>query len=124
MPKSSNYSVFVQLVGAADASAGRRGTYPGLGSYATTLWRPGDAFCDLYRVPVNADATGPGVYAIEVGLFGQEASDRLPAYDEAGNPVEFVSVGEIKIGGKGATVPAAATSVGADFAGRVTLLVS
>lgn len=118
----TNYSVFVQLVGAADASAGRRGTYPGLGSYATTLWRPGDAFCDLYRVPVNADATGPGVYAIEVGLFGQEASDRLPAYDEAGNPVEFVSVGEIKIGGRGATVPAAATSVGADFAGRVTLL--
>lgn len=118
----TNYSVFVQLVGAANAIAGRRGTYPGLGSYATTLWRPGDAFCDLYRVPVNADAAGPGVYAVEAGLFGLETSDRLPAYDGAGNPVEFVSVEEIKIGGRGAAVPAAAISVGADFAGRATLL--
>ena len=81
----NDYSVFVQFVGEADSIVGRRGTYPGLGSFPTSLWQPGDTFCDLYRVPVNGDAQGPAVYAVEVGLFDLQSNDRLPATDAAGN---------------------------------------
>jgi MFS family permease len=117
-----NYSVFVQLVGEANSIAGRRGTYPGLGSFATTLWRPGDSFCDLYRVPVNGDAHGPAVYAVEVGLFDLQTGDRMPATDAAGNDVEFVGVADVKLAGTAVAVPASATSVEADFMDKVTLL--
>ena len=119
---ANDYSVFVQFVGEANRIAGRRGTYPGLGSFATSLWRPGDAFCDLYRVPVHGDAQGPAVYALEVGLFDLQTGDRVPVTDAAGNRVEFVGVADVKVTGAGATIPSSAQSVGASFAGKASLL--
>jgi len=117
-----DYSVFVQFVGEANKIVGRRGTYPGLGSFPTSLWQPGDAFCDLYRVPVSSDAQGPAVYAVEVGLFDLETGDRVPVSDAAGNRVEFASVADVKITGIGGALPSSAESVGANFAGKATLL--
>ena len=101
----NDYSVFVQFVGEADSIVGRRGTYPGLGSFPTSLWQPGDTFCDLYRVPVNGDAQGPAVYAVEVGLFDLQTDDRVLATDAAGNRVEFAGVSDVKVTGAGAAVP-------------------
>ena len=118
----NDYSVFVQFVGEEDRVIGRRGTYPGLGSFPTSLWQPGDTFCDLYRVPVNGDAQGPAVYAVEVGLFDLQSNDRLPATDAAGNRVEFAGVSDVKVTGAGATVPASAPHVGANFADMASLL--
>jgi hypothetical protein len=118
----TDYSVFVQLVGEANSIAGRRGTYPGLGSFPTSLWQPGDTFCDLYRVPVNGDAQGPAVYAVEVGLFDLQTNDRVPATDAAGNRVEFAGVADVKVIGDGAEVPASAPRLGANFADKASLL--
>ena len=118
----TDYSVFVQLVGEANSIVGRRGTYPGLGSFPTSLWQPGDTFCDLYRVPVNGDAQGPAVYAVEVGLFDLQTNDRVPATDAAGNRVEFAGVADVKVTGVGAGVPASAPHVGANFADKASLL--
>ena len=118
----NDYSVFVQFVGEANKIIGRRGTYPGLGSFPTSLWRPGDTFCDLYRVLVNIDAQGPAVFAVEVGLFDLETGDRLPVFDAAGNRVEFAGVAGVKVTDTGATVPASAPRVGANFADKTSLL--
>ena len=118
----TDYSVFVQLVGEANSIAGRRGTYPGLGSFPTSRWRPGDTFCDLYRVPVKIDAQGPAVYAVEVGLFDLQTGDRVPATDAAGNSVGFVGVADVKVAGVGPAVPSSAKSVQASFADKVKLV--
>ena len=119
---ANDYSVFVQFVGEANKIVGRRGTYPGLGSFATSLWRSGDAFCDLYRVPVNGDAQGPAAYAVEIGLFDLPTGDRLPVTDAAGNRVAFASVADVKVTGAGATVPSSALRVNANFADQASLL--
>ena len=118
----NDYSVFVQFVGEADSIVGRRGTYPGLGSFPTSLWQPGDTFCDLYRVPVNGDAQGPAVYAVEVGLFDLQTGDRVPVTDAAGNRLEFAGVSDVKVTGVGAKVPPSAQHVGVDFADKASLL--
>jgi hypothetical protein len=117
-----DYSIFVQFVGEADRIVGRRGTYPGLGSFVTSLWQPGDTFCDLYRVPVNGDTPGPAVYAVEVGLFDLQTGYRLPVTDAAGNRIAFAGVSKVKVTGAGAAMPPSAQHAGANFADKVTLL--
>jgi hypothetical protein len=118
----TDYSVFVQLVGEANNIAGRRGTYPGLGNFVTSLWQPGDTFCDLYRVPVSGDAQGPAVYAVEVGLFDLRTGDRMPATDAGGNSIEFVGVADVKVAGAARALLSSAKSARANFADKVVLL--
>jgi hypothetical protein len=90
-----DYSVFVHLVGQDERVVGRRDTYPGLGSFPTSSWRAGDAFCDLYRVPVSAEAPSPEVYQVQVGLHGQ--GERLLVTDAAGNTVNTVTLAPLKV---------------------------
>jgi len=40
-------------------------------------WQPGDAFVQLHRFPVDAEAT-PGLYHLEVGIYTREDLARLP----------------------------------------------
>jgi hypothetical protein len=40
-------------------------------------WRPGDAFVQLHRFPIEADLA-PGHYSLEVGFYTREGSKRLP----------------------------------------------
>ena len=40
-------------------------------------WQPGDAFVQVHRFPVDADAT-PGLYHLETGLYTREDLARLP----------------------------------------------
>ncbi len=120
-PTPHNDSVFVQLVGPADAMAGQRNTYPGLGAYATSLWQPGDAFCDHVIIPVGQQAAGETVYRVEVGIFDPDVNERLPVRDAAGNEVAPVVIDHVKVAGSGSPIPVTATLVGANFSDLVTL---
>ena len=117
-----NYSVFVHLLGPADAVVGGRNTYPGLGAYATSLWRQGDAFCDHVIVPVDRNAPSEMVYGVEVGLFDQATMARLPAVDAGGKPVAQVIVDRVKVAGAGDAMPGSAAQVKANFSDQATLL--
>jgi hypothetical protein len=117
-----DYSVFVHLLGPADALVGRRDTYPGLGAFATSLWKKGDAFCDCVIVPVNKDAPGEQVYGVEVGLFDRETMERLPASDAAGQVLTQVIVDRVKVSGAGGVVPRSAAAVQANFSDQILLL--
>lgn len=79
-----NYSVFVHLLGANDLIIGQRDMYPGQGTYATTLWRPGEIIADRYVVPVSPTALTPGEIEIEVGLYRLETGTRLAVTDSSG----------------------------------------
>jgi hypothetical protein len=119
---TTDYSIFVHLLGPANLVIGQRNTYPGLGAYATSLWRPGDAFCDQYTVPVSSDAPGSAVYAVEVGLFNLGTGERLPAADAAGRRLGLVTVGGVKVTGSSAGFPPAASRLQANFADLITLI--
>ena len=63
-----DYSVFVHLLGADDLILSQRDTYPGLGSYPTSLWEPGDTIADRYVLPVPQAVLAPSEATVEVGL--------------------------------------------------------
>lgn len=76
-------SVFVHLLGVFDIPVAMRATYTGLGTYPTTLWEPGRAFVETYRVDVPATASSPDWLRVEVGLFDRATGARLPAAGDA-----------------------------------------
>ncbi|MEK9164389.1 MAG: DUF2142 domain-containing protein [Chloroflexota bacterium] len=117
----TDYSIFVHLLGPANTILGGRETYPGLGSYATSLWNRGDKFCDQYSVPVARDARGPAVAAVEVGVFDLGTGNRLAATDDAGNLFGLVVIDQVKILGPGAEIPPSAKRLDADFGDPIAL---
>jgi Dolichyl-phosphate-mannose-protein mannosyltransferase len=87
-----NYSVSLQLRGPADSLVASRNTYPGLGTFATSFWAKGDAFCDRVIIPVDKKVSGKRVYRVEVILFDLETMERLPASDVTGQDLTRVFV--------------------------------
>jgi len=83
-PMEEDYSVFVHLLGADDLVLSQRDTYPGLGSYPTSLWEPGDAIADRYVLAVPQAVLAPSEATIEVGLYRLWDSTRLRVLDEQG----------------------------------------
>jgi hypothetical protein len=78
-PIPKNYSVFVHLLGPDNLQVAARHTYPGLGRYPTSLWKPGEYFCETYRMPIAPWAQAPIRYQLEIGLFDLETEERLTA---------------------------------------------
>ena len=79
-PTTTDYTLFVQLIGADGGLVASRHTYPGQGRFLTSQWQPGDRFCDETRVYVNERAPAPAVYHVEVGLLEAVSGVRLPVY--------------------------------------------
>ncbi len=86
-PIGEDLSVKINLFDADGEIVGRWNAFPGGGLYPTRLWQPGEIIVDTYRVPVEADAHGPGVGRIEVGLFRRVPLGDLTARDPEGRTV-------------------------------------
>ncbi len=96
-PTEENYAYFTHLLGPNESIVGARDTHPGLGRFPTSQWTPGDAFCDVMRVPVAEWAPTPAVYDVEIGWYDPETGDRLPAHRADGSSIELVTLGKIEI---------------------------
>ncbi|CAG0933002.1 hypothetical protein TFLX_02845 [Thermoflexales bacterium] len=60
-------------------------------------WLPGDAFAQVHRFMIPADAQ-PGTYPLEVGLYTPEDDKRLPLLDAAGNSIaDHVIIGSVAV---------------------------
>ncbi len=77
-PTTTDYTLFVQLIGVDGHLVASRHTYPGQGRFPTSQWQPGDRFCDETRVHVDEHVPVPTVYQVEVGLLDAERDARLP----------------------------------------------
>jgi 4-amino-4-deoxy-L-arabinose transferase-like glycosyltransferase len=89
-PMTEDYSVFVHLLGQDRDVVGQVNTYPGLGTWPTTLLKPGDVVADTYHVPVDPTAAAPSLARVYVGLYRYNEPGRpgLPTVDARGEPVE------------------------------------
>ncbi len=89
-----DYSVLLHIVGPENWVVADRHTYPGLGSYPTSAWTPGETFCDVIRVDIPPDVSRTLRYQIEVGLLDMATLERLPAFGVNGEPLghTFASV--------------------------------
>jgi len=94
---AEDYTVYVQLLGQNYTRAGERHTYPGLGRYPTSLWTPGTAFCDVYRIAVEPWVPAPERYQVLIGLYLDDSRDQLTAFDSAGLPNVPPVVGAVTV---------------------------
>jgi 4-amino-4-deoxy-L-arabinose transferase-like glycosyltransferase len=60
-------------------------------------WLPGDAFAQVHRFTVPADAP-PGDYPLEVGFYSTASQQRWPVSDAVGNPLgDHVIIGSVTV---------------------------
>ncbi|MCX8068284.1 MAG: hypothetical protein N3B68_10840 [Anaerolineae bacterium] len=78
-PTPTDYFVSLSLLNADGLNAGQKVTHPGLGTFPTSLWPPGAAFCDRYPLTVRdtVPATTPSMLAVGLTTF----TERLPVYN-------------------------------------------
>jgi hypothetical protein len=99
------YSALIHVIGPENQLITNRRTYPGLGHYPTTIWQPGDVFCDTVRLLVWENVPETLVYKIEIAMLDIEESKRVPIFDALGNPVEAAFADEILITAKDSKIP-------------------
>ncbi|MCB0196523.1 MAG: hypothetical protein KDJ65_31510, partial [Anaerolineae bacterium] len=97
-PMTTDYSVFVHLIGRNYESVGQFNTYPALGLRPTTTLEPGQIIVDTYPVLINGGAAAPTRLLVNVGLFNINEPGRpgIPALDSNGNEVS-PTVGQLKL---------------------------
>lgn len=88
-PIPTRYKVFTHLVGETWNAGqgnflwGQQDNEPAADRWPTTLWVPGTRIVDPYRIPLDPGAP-PGVYKLEVGMYGLLDGSRLPIFDANG----------------------------------------
>ncbi len=85
-PLDRDYKVTIRLVDAAGQVWGQTDARPAAYLYPTTRWPPGVLLFGPHEVTLQPDAP-PGEYTIEVGLYDAASGQRLPAFDERGQPL-------------------------------------
>lgn len=113
---------FVHFLGPEESIVGARTTHPGLGRFPTSRWSPGDRFCDVLDVPVEPRTPAPAVYDVEIGWHKLGESERLPAYDADGSPLEWVLLDRIKVAAQTEPSISIPRRVDANLGGKITLL--
>ncbi len=95
----TSYTVFVHLIDGQNRIWGQEDHPPVKGTYPTTGWLPGEVVIDEYEIVVDATATA-GEYQIEVGMYDLATMQRLPAFDEQGNPLpgDRILLGKVRVG--------------------------
>jgi 4-amino-4-deoxy-L-arabinose transferase-like glycosyltransferase len=88
LPMENDYTVFTHLLGPYNPLTdgplwGGQDSYPGGGTYPTTVWEAGEIVIDEYGIPIQDDAP-PGEYQLEVGIYHLATMERLPVLDDSG----------------------------------------
>ncbi|HEX5414199.1 MAG TPA: hypothetical protein VFZ25_00945, partial [Chloroflexota bacterium] len=78
-PMMTNYYVFVHLRDRDGHILAQRDSYPGRGSFATSLWSPGNALKDPVTVEIPPDVAVPTQAFLYVGLTDPATKGRLAA---------------------------------------------
>lgn len=79
-----DYTIFVHLLDELETVVAQVNTFPGLGSFPTRDWEPGDAIVEEYILRLSGNVLSPNFAQFEVGLLDPSNSDRLPAYGPDG----------------------------------------
>ncbi|MFZ5916016.1 MAG: hypothetical protein ACOYZ7_03710 [Chloroflexota bacterium] len=84
---ATDYTVFVHLLDETGAIGGQGDSQPVGGAYPTTLWSPETVVVDRRLVLVDGHAPA-GQYRLAVGLYDLATLQRLPAFDNIGQPLQ------------------------------------
>ena len=89
-----DYTVMVQVLGAENRLIATRRSFPGEGRYPTSLWQPGQVWCEKIHILIPSDLPETLAYRLEIGMLNEENGYRLVVTDKQGNllPHTFVEV--------------------------------
>jgi len=89
--------ILVHIVGPENRVVAGRHTYPGLGSYPTSIWQPEKRFCDAIHLDIPEDLDQTLLYKVEVGLVDNKTDERLPAYSSDGALLSHTFAQEVRL---------------------------
>lgn len=92
-----DYSVSLFLLTPSGDLLGQEDSYPGLGSYPTSDWKPGDTVSDRTWVRVRPRAKVPTIGWLGVSVYYLPTMEYLPA-TQGGQAVEQVFLQPVKVG--------------------------
>lgn len=75
----TDYSVFIHLRNAQNATVAQWDRQPLEGAYPTRLWQPAETLADPLTLSLPADLP-PGDYRLAIGLYRLDTLERLPLY--------------------------------------------
>lgn len=78
-----DYLLFVHLLDEVQTMVAQRDTHPGLGSFPSSQWRPGDRFVEKVRLQIPETAYTPITATLSIGLYDPKAY-RLAVFDDEG----------------------------------------
>jgi hypothetical protein len=92
------YTVFTHLLDPLGQIRGQKDNPPDTGKRPTTGWAEGEVVVDTYAITVDPDAP-PGAYTLETGMYDLATMQRLPAFDEDGQPLPGAAIplGQIEV---------------------------
>jgi hypothetical protein len=92
---STDYQVFVHLLGAEPEPVAQGDGPPLMGDYPTGVWAPGEVVVDPHSIVLPVDVA-PGQYRLLVGMYSLETLVRLPRLDGAGDSIEIPDAIELR----------------------------
>ncbi|TEU16305.1 MAG: hypothetical protein E3J21_10915 [Anaerolineales bacterium] len=92
-----DYNVFVHILGRDEEVIAQKDTYPGMGSYPTSLWQVGGVIKDTYGMYVLPESKAPSRFRVEVGVYDRSTGEALPAFDKDGHLLHGVTVAQGKV---------------------------
>ncbi|TEU15808.1 MAG: hypothetical protein E3J25_03430, partial [Anaerolineales bacterium] len=96
-PMDEDLSIYIHVFGWHGQPLGQRDSYPGGGTYPTSMWSVGDVVRDTFLVPIRSDAEGPVAAKVEVGLYHLDTMQNLPVVDPRGGTVGQPIISLVKI---------------------------
>jgi hypothetical protein len=93
-PVTTNYSIFLEVVGPDGQGYGRVITYPGHGNYPTSLWAANTPFCERYTIALGETVPAPATAAVHVALLTSTDvnGEQLSAHTATGEPLATVAI--------------------------------
>ncbi len=118
-----NYSIFIHLYGREGEKVAQRDSYPGGGSYPTSLWQTGDIIKDRYKITISPEAEAPALSRVHVGLYTLENFQNLPALDGQGKSIGLSPlIARVEIVPAQRPPYAIETPLHYEFGGRIALI--
>ena len=96
-PMEKAYSIGLIVLGPGERVYGQLDTYPGLGTFPTSLWRVGDAIAETYAIPLTGEPPYAAAGPIEVVVYQFPTLEKLEAEDPQGQLVGRVTAGRVKL---------------------------
>ncbi len=127
-PLTADYSIYVHLFGREGPEGepqrlAQLDTYPGNGTYPTSLWQPGEIVVDRYTLSVSPAAITPTLARLEIGPYDFATKATLaPIRDGEGRTILSPRVAALRIAVPRAPRYEIAHPVGVAFDDGITLL--